>query len=171
MRATGTGIEARRDGRDAGVPLDERVAALTVEQVCRARRGERDLDRRVRRALAEGPGLTLPEFVVLHAVDVLSRRGPFSMTAVAARAATTKASVTRTAQRLAGRSLVVQRRSEVDTRVVHVELTPQGRELLGQGRRDLARLTAPAPAPGSSPAHAERLVPPAGHSARPSAAR
>lgn len=88
------------------------------------------------RKVARGTGLTLPQLVVLQAIEQL---GEVTSTALSERVALTPATVTTIVDNLEERALAERYRSGQDRRVVHLRLTPRGRTLLASVPRPLHR--------------------------------
>ena len=88
------------------------------------------------RRVARGTGLTLPQLVVLQAIEQL---GEVTSTAVSARVALTPATITTIVDNLEERGLAERYRSGEDRRVVHLRLTARGRALLAAVPRPLHR--------------------------------
>lgn len=84
--------------------------------------------------LAKETGLTPPQFLILQSIE---RQAQPSIGAVAKDMNLTQATVTSIIDRLESRELVGRRRSEKDRRIVHVELTDEGQNLLKQAPKVL----------------------------------
>ncbi len=79
------------------------------------------------RKLAKETGLSTPQFIVLQAVDDL---GEVTTKAVSDEVSLSQPTVTTILDRLENQGLVERYRSKKDRRVVHSELTADGREVL-----------------------------------------
>jgi DNA-binding MarR family transcriptional regulator len=77
------------------------------------------------------PGLSLTSAATLA---TLERSGPCRLTALAVSEGVTQPAMTQLVGRLADAGLVVRRSDPDDGRVVYVELTPEGRELIARRR-------------------------------------
>ena len=118
----------KRRGRGAHAVGEEGAAALhAIRRIIHAV----DLHSR---QVARGTGLTLPQLVVLEAIQQL---GEVTSTAISARAALTPATVTTIVDNLEERGLVERYRSGSDRRVVHARLTTRGSEVLADLPRPL----------------------------------
>jgi len=84
--------------------------------------------------LAKETGLTTPQFLILQSVE--SQAKP-SVGAVAKDVNLTQATVTSIVDRLESQNLVSRRRSDEDRRIVHVELTDVGQNLLKEAPKVL----------------------------------
>lgn len=73
--------------------------------------------------------VTITQFAVLEALYHL---GPLSQRQLAAKILKTAGNVTTVVDNLETKGLVTRRRDDADRRVVHVELTPAGRSLIGE---------------------------------------
>ena len=79
--------------------------------------------------LAKETGLTPPQFLILQALD---GAGALSIGAIATEINLSQATVTSIVDRMEARGVVTRRRNEKDRRVVNVDLTTEGRDLLDQ---------------------------------------
>lgn len=79
------------------------------------------------RRLASEYGVTVPQIVCLNRI---AEHGELTVKALAGEVFLSPSTVVGVLDRLEARNLVRRRRSETDKRVVHVSITPAGRELL-----------------------------------------
>ena len=88
---------------------------------------ENIVENRLRTALRDEFGVTLPQFDVLAELEYLDR--PLTMTGLSKRLMVSNGNVTGVVDRLAREGLVQRQPSSDDRRVHLIQLTPQGREL------------------------------------------
>jgi DNA-binding MarR family transcriptional regulator len=85
-----------------------------------------------------GPGFSQLTINQLHYIDAIHDLGEPTLTALAARLNFTKASVTTGINKLVGLGYVVKTPSSQDRRVVHLSLTPAGRDLIAARQQVLS---------------------------------
>lgn len=88
------------------------------------------------REIARTSGLTIPQLIVMQSIRKL---GQVTTQAVSREASMSAATVVAVLDKLEAKGLVQRYRSEVDRRVVHTRLTPEGQIALGQAPGLLSR--------------------------------
>ena len=118
--------------------MEEDVQNDAMALLVELRRLRLDLVTWVNRLLVES-GTNLPQYTLMEKVDEM---GEVNMSVLAERLAVTMGAATNLVDRLVHAGHVERRRSESDRRVVKVELTEQGRNLLYRITNDTATLLA-----------------------------
>lgn len=118
--------------------MDADVLRDSEELIIRLRRIRLDLEGWATRSLAK-ENSNLSQYAVLA---ILEEQGEMTMGALAQCLGTTMGAVTNLVDKLVDAGRVDRARSEEDRRVVHVNVLPPGRELVGRVTRDTATLLA-----------------------------
>ena len=104
----------------------EQETAVSLKLWVVLNRALRSVEDRLRRQV-EAHGLSMTEFAVL---EVLLHKGTQPIGEIGDRILRTSGSMTYVLDKLAGRGLLRRRACEQDRRVMHAELTPEGRALI-----------------------------------------